>query len=346
MKHPFTTSVVFVALAVFSSATGITLQEGDCWSYDTRPGEESSYLVIRKVETLPRIGEVAHIAIFGLHMKNPLSRKPLITIPYVAITGAALRGSIKQRLNVPVPQNEWLMGYTSWHQGFDAGLNSPIQTPVREYIDESERVFARAVTTPVESFGEVGVVRTVERMELWQVRRARFASVAQAVRESKPAAQNEFDALLWEAKSRPFTRTPLEKLDLLGFHYLPKDGIEKTLPDIVATMAVGWYDVLRFCSQAGREAMNRKESFFDAAFLAAGEPAGLELKKFIRQNTARAHELIEQGLRSAAIQRHDQRYYHQWPSAYQDGVKSELPRQEWAAAWEEAKAAVVKSLEG
>jgi hypothetical protein len=59
-----------LGLASSAVAADVVVKEGDCWAYATRPGEESSFLVIRKIETLPKIGEVIHISIYGLKIPN------------------------------------------------------------------------------------------------------------------------------------------------------------------------------------------------------------------------------------------------------------------------------------
>src|SRR5687767_2935919 len=46
---------------------------GQKWSYETRSGEEKSYLVIVKIDHDPKLGKIIHIAMRGLRMKNPHS---------------------------------------------------------------------------------------------------------------------------------------------------------------------------------------------------------------------------------------------------------------------------------
>jgi len=43
-----------LGLTSAAQAGEIALHEGDCWSYRTRPSEEASFLVIRKIERLPK----------------------------------------------------------------------------------------------------------------------------------------------------------------------------------------------------------------------------------------------------------------------------------------------------
>ena len=67
----FTRLLCVLGLKSAAQASDVPLHDGDCWSYHTRPGEEESFIVIRKIEHLPKAGEVVHVSIFGLHVKNP-----------------------------------------------------------------------------------------------------------------------------------------------------------------------------------------------------------------------------------------------------------------------------------
>jgi len=74
------------------------LKEGDCWTYETRPGEEGSFLVIRKIETSPE-GEVVHISIFGLRIKSSTaSNGSTDRIQHLPIFARALRASLKEKV--------------------------------------------------------------------------------------------------------------------------------------------------------------------------------------------------------------------------------------------------------
>ena len=48
-------------------------------AYVTRSGEEQSFLVIRKIETLPKVGQVTHVSVFGLKVKAAHAPEPILT---------------------------------------------------------------------------------------------------------------------------------------------------------------------------------------------------------------------------------------------------------------------------
>ena len=106
-------SCVF-ALASTAYAREIELKEGDCWSYNTRPGEESSFIVIRKIEHFPKAGEIVHISIYGVKLKNPAIGGFSDSIGHMPIAGDNLRKSLKQKLDRKPPDSDWEPGYRSW----------------------------------------------------------------------------------------------------------------------------------------------------------------------------------------------------------------------------------------
>ena len=110
-----------------ANAGDAPLHEGDCWSYNTRPGEEQSFLVIRKVEQVPKIGEVVHISIFGLHLKNPQTPDGFSSVlPHMPISAESLRRSITQKLQRRAPDCDWQAGYTIWREANAGAFSEPV----------------------------------------------------------------------------------------------------------------------------------------------------------------------------------------------------------------------------
>jgi hypothetical protein len=135
MKNPFITLLSIFGLASSAIAADVALKEGECWSYMTRPGEEASFLVIRKIETLPKIGEVIHISIFGLKIKNPKAPKGFAEqAGHVPIAGANLRSSLKKRVQRSIPDVDWKGGYRMWREAYDSGKGGVFTKPVSECV--------------------------------------------------------------------------------------------------------------------------------------------------------------------------------------------------------------------
>jgi hypothetical protein len=118
-------------------AADMILKEGECWSYSTRPGEEDSFLVIRKIETLPKIGEVIHISVFGLKIRNPSAQGGYSDrIGHLPIAGANLRMSVKQKLQPKIPEEDWMEGYHMWREANGGVFTKPVSECVG-FVEEA-----------------------------------------------------------------------------------------------------------------------------------------------------------------------------------------------------------------
>ena len=121
------------------------MKEGECWSYTARPGEDASYLVIRKIETLPKIGEVIHVSVFDLKIKSPSAQKGFTDrAAHLPIAGANVRASLKARIQKKVPDVDWKDGYRMWREAYDAGKGGVFTKPVRECVGFLEEALGRA----------------------------------------------------------------------------------------------------------------------------------------------------------------------------------------------------------
>src|SRR5258708_33362509 len=104
----------------------------------------------------------------------------------------------------------------------------------------------------------------------WQIRRSDFAKAMRGAQAADEAARKTLDATVTEFEKRPFSRTPMENMEILGVFYVPKDGIEKSLVIVAANAVLGWYDALRFGSESGRAEILNNEGFLKKAFVLAG----------------------------------------------------------------------------
>ncbi len=87
-----------------------------------RAGEESSFIVIQKIESLPKEGEVVHISVFNVKIKTPSAEKGMVDkIGHLPIAGAILRSSLKERVTKTIPETEWKQGYKIWREAYDSG---------------------------------------------------------------------------------------------------------------------------------------------------------------------------------------------------------------------------------
>jgi hypothetical protein len=135
MKNPFITLLSILGFASSAVAGDIALKQGQCWSYAARPGEEASFLVIRKIETLPKIGEVIHISIFGVKIKSPTAPTGFTDqVGHIPIAAANLRSSLKEKVQKTIPDVDWEEGYRMWREAYDSGKGGVFTKPVSECV--------------------------------------------------------------------------------------------------------------------------------------------------------------------------------------------------------------------
>ena len=138
MKNPLNTLLSLIGFGPPLIARDIVLKEGECWRYSTRPGEEASFLVIRKIETLPNHGEVAFISVFGMKMKGSSVPKGLTQI-HIPIAGANLRSSLSKRVHKRLPnQDSWQEAYRYWREAYDSGKGGIFKQSVSECVGVNE----------------------------------------------------------------------------------------------------------------------------------------------------------------------------------------------------------------
>lgn len=185
----------------------------------------------------------------------------------------------------------------------------------------------------------------------WQERRAEFWKTVKGVKAHDADATKNFDAILTQFDTQPFSRTPIENMDILGTFYAPKDDTEGVLKIVSANAALGWYDALRFGSESSRAEIMNNEKFFARAFLLSGATTSGKFKEFIKEHPDLARKSVLQGFVFAERERKNPHYDVRWPTAYglervicsQGGVcnpPKEIPADQWDKAWEEAKSRV------
>ena len=144
MKNPIVTLLLLLGLASPSVAAEVAVKEVECWSYATRPGEESSFLVIRKIETLPKLGEVIHVSVFDLKIKSPSAPKGFTNqAGHLPIAGANVRASLKAKVQKKIPDVDWKDGYRLWREAYDAGKGGVFTKPVSECVGFLEEALTR-----------------------------------------------------------------------------------------------------------------------------------------------------------------------------------------------------------
>lgn len=121
-----------------SDSTADSFHPGECWTYHTRPGEEASFLVIRKIESHPKMGEIVHISVFGLHIKNPnFARGFHDALGHMPVSKDSLLPVLKEKVQREIPDGDWEEGYATWRKN-SGGV---FTVPVSECIQMFETAF-------------------------------------------------------------------------------------------------------------------------------------------------------------------------------------------------------------
>ncbi|WP_063573013.1 MULTISPECIES: hypothetical protein [Luteibacter] len=117
--------------------------EGQVWTYDHRPGEEGSRVVIRKVGIEPDDGEVFHISILGVKLRNhrvPGGAQP--AMHHAAVLRTTLDKSLRELTTASDEDRAWESGYAVWRQAYDNGDAGVFELSVAEILGYIEMVVA------------------------------------------------------------------------------------------------------------------------------------------------------------------------------------------------------------
>ncbi len=199
---------------------------------------------------------------------------------------------------------------------------------------------------------QMAVTPPAQTPAVWQARRAQFAEIAQGARRGDASSQAALDGVLTQFETAPLGRTPIENLEILGVFYIPKDGVEKTLPLIVMNQVLGWYDALRFGTESGRTEIAQNEVFFKRPFVIAGGDSIKQMVALMHEHPDQVASAVRQGISFAEKFKDNHAYDDHWPTAYglersicAQGAACEtaafLPKDQWSAAWQAAKQRVL-----
>ena len=95
---------------------------GQVWTYKTRTGEEASRITILKVDEHDKLGNIVHIQISGVALKNPSApggvAKLIHHSPY---SEQAIDDSVLELVAENVVLPDFQEGYDTWMEAFDKG---------------------------------------------------------------------------------------------------------------------------------------------------------------------------------------------------------------------------------
>ena len=117
---------------------------GQVWTYKSRDGESKSRIIVCKVESEARFGEVIHIQINGLHFRNQHIRGGFgEVIGHMPYSAEALRSSVLTLESSQQALPSFEDGYHEWCSAIDQGEAGVWTIPVAEAIAAMESVLNR-----------------------------------------------------------------------------------------------------------------------------------------------------------------------------------------------------------
>lgn len=126
-------------LSFFGIVNAADFAEGQVWTYKTRPGEESSTLLINKVESHRKLGKIFHISLSDVKVKNPHFAGGVTSeLPHFPVSQTTLEKSVTKLLRKSQPNAEYVEGCKEWKRAFDQGKAGIFTITVSEIVDVVE----------------------------------------------------------------------------------------------------------------------------------------------------------------------------------------------------------------
>lgn len=115
-------------------------KEGQYWSYKTRTHEKGSFVLINKIESNEKYGDIYHISIAKVKVKNPMIDGGISTdLPHFPVSEATLNKSVTTLLGVMAVNQEYLDGYKTWKEAFDSGKAGVFTIDLKEIVNIIEQ---------------------------------------------------------------------------------------------------------------------------------------------------------------------------------------------------------------
>jgi len=116
---------------------------GQVWTYDHRPGEDASRVAIRAVGVEPEDGEVFHVSILGVKLRNHRVEggfQP--AMHHAAVSRSTLDKSLRELTAGTDQDPTWENGYAVWRQAYDNGDAGVFDLSVADILGYIEMVVA------------------------------------------------------------------------------------------------------------------------------------------------------------------------------------------------------------
>lgn len=100
-----------------ASVTEATFRAGQVWQYRSRPAEEGAILTVLLVERDPKIGQIVHFRLDGLHLRSPENPGGYAdSIDHLPMSGAALARSVTTLVRDSEPLPDFQDDLRAWRR--------------------------------------------------------------------------------------------------------------------------------------------------------------------------------------------------------------------------------------
>jgi hypothetical protein len=127
----------------FGNTMATEYTAGQIWSYKTRTGEESSTILINKIQNDPKIGKIFHISVRDVNVINPHAQAGVSKdLPHFPVSEITLEKSCLKITGQSAINPEFNEGYKIWRKAFDAGEAGVFDISVAEIVDFIQQTVA------------------------------------------------------------------------------------------------------------------------------------------------------------------------------------------------------------
>jgi hypothetical protein len=119
------------------------LAPGQVWHYRTRAGEESSTVIINRIESAPNYDQIFHITIQGLNIPTPETGESITQIDHAPVSLPTLLTSLTDLVETTDPCPAGEQWYQTWKAEFDQNKAGVFLISIADIVSVIERSFYR-----------------------------------------------------------------------------------------------------------------------------------------------------------------------------------------------------------
>jgi len=121
---------------------------GDVWQYKTCHGEETSRLIIVKVDDSPALGVIIHVAVDGLTWKDCEDNPVAESVPHMPFARKAVEESVTKRVGKAESLPNFRNGYEEWQQAYFKKQAGIYAISVEAAVSVAEKTWRAGIGCP------------------------------------------------------------------------------------------------------------------------------------------------------------------------------------------------------